>query len=59
MNSKKSQKDMTLKDELPGSVGAQNVTGEEWINNRRKNEETDPKQKEYPVMDVTDDGSDQ
>ena len=58
MNSKKSQKDMTLKEELPGSVDAQNATGEEWINNHRKNEETDPKPKEYPVMDVTDDGSD-
>ena len=49
---------MTLKEELPGSVDAQNATGEEWINNHRKNEETDPKPKEYPVMDVTDDGSD-
>ena len=58
MNSLKKQKDMTLKEELPGSVDAQNATGEEWINNHRKNEETDPKPKEYPVMDVTDDGSD-
>ena len=45
MNSMKRQKDMTLKDELPRSVDAQYVTGEEWRNNSRKNEETDPKQK--------------
>ena len=45
MNSMKRQKDMTLKDELPQSVGAQYATGEEWRNNSRKNEETEPKQK--------------
>ena len=45
MNSIKRQKDMTLKDELPWSVGAQYATGEEWRNNSRKNEETEPKQK--------------
>ena len=45
MNSMKRQKDMTLKDELPRSVGAQYATGEEWRNNSRKNEEIDPKQK--------------
>ena len=39
MNNMKGQKDMTLKDELPRSVGAQYVTGEEWRNNSRKNEE--------------------
>ena len=39
----KRQKDMTLKDELFRSVGAQYVTGEEWRNNSRKNEETEPK----------------
>ena len=43
MNSMKRQKDMTLKDELPRSVGAQYTTGEEWRNNSRKNEETEPK----------------
>ena len=35
-------KDKTLTDELPGSVGAQYATGEEWRNNSRKNEETKP-----------------
>ena len=43
MNSMKRQKDRTLKDELPRSVGAQYATGEEWRNNSRKNEETEPK----------------
>ena len=51
------QKVMTLKDELPRSVGAQYATGEEWRNNPRKNEETEPKQKQHPVVDVTGDGS--
>ena len=51
------QKDMTLKDELPRSVGAQYATGEEWKNNSRKNEEMEPKKKQCPVMDVTGDGS--
>ena len=45
MNSMKKQKDRTLKDELPRSVGAHYATGEEWKNNSRKNEETEPKQK--------------
>ena len=57
MNSMKKQKDRTLKDELPRSVGAQYATGEEWRNNSRKNEETEPKQKQHPVVDVTDDGN--
>ena len=57
MNSMKSQKDRTLKDELPRSVGAQYATGEEWRNNFRKNEEMGPKQKQCPVVDVTGDGS--
>ena len=47
------QKDMTLKDELPRSVGAQYTTGEEWRNDSRKNEEMEPKEKQYPVVDVT------
>ena len=55
MNSIKRQKDMTLKDELPRSVGAQYDTGEEWRNNFRKNEEMQPKRKQCPVVDVTDD----
>jgi len=45
MNSMKSQKDRTLKDELPRSVGAQYATGEDWRNNSRKNEKMEPKQK--------------
>ena len=53
----KSLKGMTLKDELPWSVGAQYATGEEWRNNSRKNEETEPKRKQRPVLDVTGDGS--
>ena len=48
---------MTLKDELPRSVGAQYATREEWRNNSRKNEETESKQKQYPVLDMTGDGS--
>ena len=56
MNSMKRQKDRTLKDELPGSVGAQNATGDHWRNNSRKNEEMEPKQKQHPVVDVTGDG---
>ena len=57
MNSMKRQKDRTLKDELPTSVGAKYATGEEWRNNSRKNEEMEPKQKQDPVVDVTGDGS--
>ena len=57
MNSMKRQKDRTLKDELPRSVGAQDATGDQWRNNSRKNEETEPKQKQYPFLDVTGDGS--
>ena len=57
MNSMKRQKDMTLKEELPRSVGAQYTTGEEWRNNSRKNEETEPKRKQHPAVDVTGDGS--
>ena len=53
----KKQKDRTLKDELPRSVGAPYATGEEWRNCSRKNEETGPKQKQLPVVDVTGDGS--
>ena len=46
MNSMKRQKDMTLKDQLPRSVDAQYATGEVWRNNYRKNEETEPEQKQ-------------
>ena len=57
MNSRKRQKDRTLKDELPRSVGAQYATGDQWRTNFRENEEMGPKQKQRPVMDVTGDGS--
>ena len=53
----KRQKDRTLKDELPRSVGAQYATGDPWRNNSRKNEEMEPKQKQHPAVDVTGDGS--
>ena len=53
----KRQKHRTLKDELPRSVGAQYATGDQWKKNSRKNKETEPKQKQYPVVDVTGDGS--
>ena len=48
---------LTLKDEFPKSVGAQYATGDQWRNNSRKNEEMEPKKKQYPVVDVTGDGS--
>ena len=57
INSMKRQKDRTLKDELPRSVGAQYAIGEEWTNNSRKNEEMEPKGKQCPVVDVTGDAS--
>jgi len=57
MNSMKRQKDRTLKDELPRSVGAQYATGDQWRYNSRKNEKTESKQKQHPVVDVTGDGS--
>ena len=57
MNSMKRQKDRTMKGELPRVVDAKNATGDQWRNNSRKNEETDPKQKQHPVVDVTGDGS--
>ena len=57
MNSMKRQKDRTLKEELPRSVGAQYATGDQWRNNSRKNERMEPKQKQHPVVAVTGDGS--
>ena len=57
MNSMKRQKDRTLKDELPRSVGAQYATGDQWRKNFRKNKEIEPKQKQHPVVDETGDGS--
>ena len=53
MNSMKRQKDMTLRDEFPRSLGAQYATGEEWRNSSRRNEEAEPKQKQCPVVDVS------
>ena len=57
MNSMKTQKDRRLKDELPRSVGAQYAIGDQWRNNSRKNEDTEPKQKQHQVVDMTGDGS--
>ena len=57
MNSRKRQNNRILKGELPRSVGAQYATGDQLRNNSRKNEEMEPKQKQYPVVDVTGDGS--
>ena len=53
MNSMKRQKDRTLKDELHKSVGAQYATGDQWRNNSRKNEEAEPKWKQYPDVYVS------
>ena len=57
MNSMKRQKGRTLKDELSRSVGAQYAAGDQWRNNSRKNEGMKPKQKQYPLVDVTGDRS--
>ena len=56
MNSTKRQNDRILKKELPRSVGAQYAT-DQWRNNSRKNEGMEPKEKEYPAVDVTGDRS--
>ena len=57
MNGMKRQKDRTLKDELPRSVSAEYATGNQWRTNSRKNEGMEPKQKQYPVVDMTGDRS--
>ena len=57
MNSMKRQNDRILKEELPRSVGAHYGTGDQRRNNSRKNEGMDPKQKQYPAVDVTGDRS--
>ena len=57
MNSMKRQKDRTEKDELPRLVGAQYDSDDQWRNNCRKNEGMEPKQKQYPAVDVTGDRS--
>ena len=56
MNSMKRQNYTILKEELPRSIGAQHATGDQWRNNSRKNEGMEPKQKQYPAVDVTGDG---
>ena len=56
MNSMKRQNDRILKEELPRSVDAQYATGDQWRNNSRKNEGMEPKEKQYPVVDLTGDG---
>ena len=53
MNSMKRQNDRILTEELPRSVGAQYATGDQWRNNSKKNEGLEPKQKQYPAVDVT------
>ena len=53
MNSMKRQNGRILKEKLPRSVGAQYATGDQWRNNSRNNEGIEPKQKQYPVVDVT------
>ena len=55
MNSKKRQKDRTLKDELHGLVGAQYAIGDQWRTNSRKNEAMEPKQKQHPAVNMTGD----
>ena len=57
MNSMKRQNDRISKEKLPRSVGAQYATGDQWRNNSRKNKGMEPKQKQYPVVDVTGDRS--
>ena len=57
VNSMKRQNDRILKEELPALVGAQYATGDQWRSNSRKNEGMEPKQKQYPAVDVTDDRS--
>ena len=57
VNSMKRQNDRILKEELPRSVSAQDATVDQWRNNSRKNEGMEPEQKQYPVVDVTGDGS--
>ena len=57
MDSMKKQNDRTLKEELPRSVGTQHATGNQWRKHSRKNEGMEPKQKQYPAVDVTGDRS--
>ena len=52
MNTMKWQNDRVLREEFPRSVGTQYATGDQWRNNSRKNEGMEPKQNQYPVVDV-------
>ena len=56
MNNMRKQKDISLKDELPRSVGVQYATGDQWRSNSTKYEEMEPKQKQHPVVEVSGDG---
>ena len=55
INSMKRQHERILKEELPRPVGTQYATGDQWRNNSRKNEGMEPKQKQYPAVDMTGD----
>ena len=57
MNSRKRQNDRIPKEELPKSLGAQYATRFQWRNTSKKNEGMEPKQKQYPAVDVTGDRS--
>ena len=57
LDTMKGKNDRTLKDELPCQLGAQFAAGDQWRNNFKKNKEMEPKQKQYPVVDVTGDRS--
>ena len=57
MNSIKRQNDGILKEQIPRSISAHYATGDQWRNKSRKNEGMEPKQKQYPVVDVTSDRS--
>ena len=57
MNSMKRQNDRILKEEPPRLVSAQYTTGDKWRNDSRKNEGMEPKKKQYPFVNVTDDRS--
>ena len=57
MKCMKKKKGRALKDEFPRSVAVQYAIGDQWRNNFRKNEETEPKQKQHPAVDVTGDRS--
>ena len=56
MNSMKRQNDRIPKEELPRSLGAPYATGDQWRNNSRKTEESEPKQKQHSAVDVPGDG---